>query len=58
MRAQSSGADRSFVREETYGVFDRGLRITLVVVQSASFTDVLWCSRCCVIPGERYRAVV
>ena len=46
------------VREETDGVFDRGLRITLVILQSVSFTDVLWCSRCCVIPSERHCAVV
>ena len=46
------------LREETDGVFDRGLRITLVVPQSVSFTYVLWGSRCCEVPGERYCAVV
>ena len=46
------------VREKTDGVFERGLRITLIVPQSISFTDVWWCSRGCMIPGERHRAVV
>ncbi len=46
------------VREETDGVFNRGLRITLVVAQSVSFAYVLWGSRCCEVPGERYCAVV
>ena len=32
------------VLEETDGVFDGGLGITLVIAQSVSLTDVLWCS--------------
>ena len=45
---------RHVVREEADGVFDRGLRIALIVPQSVLFAYVLWGSRCCEVPGERY----